>query len=174
MQHDIILVIGGMKSGKSTWALELGEKSASTRAFIATATARDDEMKRKIIAHQRERGDRWNTLEEPRAVAQLLKDRGKDYEIVLIDCLTLWVSNLLTIYSLTEDTVLHEIDALMEVLSESSTPVILVSNEVGMGIMPADSLSRCYQGLLGSVNKQIAGIADSVYFMVSGIPQKIK
>jgi adenosylcobinamide kinase/adenosylcobinamide-phosphate guanylyltransferase len=174
MKHDIILVTGGMKSGKSTWALEIGEKSASNRAFIATATAGDDEMKRKIIAHQSERGDRWNTFEEPRTVAQLLKDIEKDFKIVLIDCMTLWVSNLLTIYSLTEDAVIQEIDALMEALRESSTPVILISNEVGMGIMPADSLSRCYQRLLGSVNKKIAGIADSVYFMVAGISQKIK
>ena len=174
MQHDIILVTGGMKSGKSTWAMHFGENCASTRAFIATATACDDEMKRKIIAHQRERGDRWNTFEESRAVAQLLKNIEKDFDIVLIDCLTIWVSNLLTIYRLTEDTVLQEIDILMEALRESQTRVILVSNEVGMGIMPADSLSRSYQRLLGSVNKKIAGIADSVYFMVSGIPQKIK
>jgi len=174
MEKEIILVTGGVKSGKSYWALQCGEEKGSERAFIATATALDMEMERRILKHQKERGDRWTTFEEPRDVSGLFERIKEGFDVVLIDCLTLWVSNLLTIYNMTEDSILQETGKFISALERDASRIILVTNEVGMGIIPADHVSRSCQDLLGSLNRGAAGIADSVYLMVSGIAQKIK
>ena len=174
MEKEIILVTGGVKSGKSYWALQCGEEKGAQRAFIATATALDKEMEHKILMHRQERGSRWTTFEEPKDVAGLFDRIKEGFDIVLIDCLTLWFSNLLTIYNMTDDYILQETGKFISVLKKATSRIILVTNEVGMGIIPTDHVSRSYQGLLGSLNRDVAGIADSVYLMVSGIPQKIK
>lgn len=174
MEKEIILVTGGVKSGKSSWALQCGEEKGSERAFIATATALDKEMERKILMHQKERGNRWTTFEEPKDVTGLFERIKGEFDVVLIDCLTLWVSNLLTIYNMTEDSIVQESGKFISALEKATPDIILVTNEVGMGIMPADHVSRSYQDLLGRLNRDAAGIADSVCLMVSGIAQKIK
>jgi adenosylcobinamide kinase/adenosylcobinamide-phosphate guanylyltransferase len=174
IDREIILITGGVKSGKSSWALQCGEKIGSKRAFVATATALDEEMEHKIRAHQKQRGDRWTTFEEPREVAGQVEKIAEQFDVVLVDCLTLWVSNLLTLYNMTEDTIRQESQQLAAVLKKSPSPIIVVSNEVSMGIMPADHVSRRYQTLLANTNRDVAAIAGNVYFMVSGIAQRIK
>ncbi len=172
--NEIILITGGVKSGKSSWALKLGEEKEVDRAFIATAIAGDKEMEQKILLHQQERADRWMTFEEPREVADVLENKTTDFDVILIDCLTLWVSNLMTMYAMQREAILSEYKKLIEVLQKVPAKIIVVTNEVSMGIMPADDLSRDYQTLLGKINRDIAAVAKTVYFMVAGIPQKIK
>jgi adenosylcobinamide kinase / adenosylcobinamide-phosphate guanylyltransferase len=173
-KQSITLVTGGVKSGKSAFALQLGTELSDQRAFIATATALDDEMARKIAAHRAERGELWQTTEEPRDIAAVLERRATEFDVVLIDCLTLWVSNMLTLYDFSEDMVADAVDNLLSVLQKAQCRVIIVTNEVGLGILPADSLSRSYQKLLGAANKRLAEAATSVLMMIAGIPVKIK
>lgn len=170
----ITLITGGVKSGKSAYALKLGKDLGSKHAFIATATAGDDEMKRKIAAHRAERAGSWQTYEEPCDIASVLKRIAPEYDMVLIDCMTLWVSNLLTLHNLGDDEIEAAFSGFIRALDNAACRVIVVSNEVGLGIMPADRLSRRYQNFLGAVNSRIAGVADSVYMMISGLPVKIK
>lgn len=174
MAPEIVLVTGGVKSGKSSWALQYAEEKGIKRAFIATATALDEEMRQKIRAHRMERADRWTTIEESLNVAGLVDKESGRFDVMLIDCLTLWVSNMLTIYNMTRDAVCQEAAKLKTALLKSPSRIILVTNEVNMGIMPADRVSRLYQDLLGSLNREIAGVATQVCFMVCGIAQKIK
>jgi len=174
MSNEIILVTGGVKSGKSSFALRCGEQSTRERAFIATATARDDEMSAKIYNHQRERADRWKTFEESRDIPGLIAKIAGVFDVVLVDCLTLWVSNLLTMYNQTHDEMQQEFIRLRAALENVSAKIILVTNEVGLGIIHADSLSRSYQNLLGNLNKDIARTATAVYLMISGVPLKMK
>ena len=174
MKSEIIFISGGVKSGKSAFALQLGHEQYLRRAFIATATALDDEMAAKIDAHKAERGQLWHTIEEPRDIAGALERVASDFDVVIIDCLTLWVSNLLTLNTLTEKEIADEVDSLLRVLKKAQCRVIIVTNEVGLGIMPAERLSRRYQNLLGMANKRIAEVANIVYMMISGIPVKIK
>ncbi len=174
MSSHITLITGGVKSGKSSYALQAGQGVGTRRSFIATATALDDEMAEKIRAHRLERGDAWRTFEEPRDIAPVLERVAAKSDVVLIDCLTLWVSNLLTLYDMPEDRIMAEADRLAASLEKAGCPVILVTNEVGLGIMPADRLSRKYQNLLGIVNRRMAGLSSSIFLMVSGIGVKIK
>jgi len=174
MASNITLITGGIKSGKSSWSLQHGEQYGPSRAFIATATALDDEMKRRIDDHRNERRDRWTTFEEPRDIAGCIERISGRYSVILLDCLTMWVSNLLTVYNLQEDVIRSEQETLIKVLERETSPVVIITNEVGMGLVPPDRLSRKYQELLAAVNKRIAAAASRVYFMVSGIPQKIK
>ena len=174
MAGRITLITGGVKSGKSAYALKLGREHGARRAFIATATGGDDEMARKIAAHKAERADRWQTYEEPCDIASVLNRVTAEHDMVLVDCMTLWVSNLLTLQNLGDDEIEAAFSGFMEALKNATCPVIVVTNEVGLGIMPADRLSRRYQNLLGAVNRRIAAISDSVYVMISGIPVKIK
>jgi adenosylcobinamide kinase/adenosylcobinamide-phosphate guanylyltransferase len=174
MAGRITLITGGVKSGKSAYALKLGQEHGAERAFIATATPGDDEMARKIAVHKAERAGRWQTYEEPCAIANVLNRIAAEHDVVLIDCMTLWVSNLLTLQNLGDDEIEAAFSGFVEALNNAACPVIVVTNEVGLGIMPADRLSRRYQNLLGAVNRLIAGLADRVYMMTSGIPVKIK
>ncbi|MBN2107005.1 MAG: bifunctional adenosylcobinamide kinase/adenosylcobinamide-phosphate guanylyltransferase [Deltaproteobacteria bacterium] len=169
-----IFITGGVKSGKSAYALKLGQELGVKHAFIATATAGDDEMARKIAMHKAERAGRWQTFEEPCDIATALRKAALDHDMVLIDCMTLWVSNLLTLQNFGDDEIEAVFSGFMEALHNAACSIIIVTNEVGLGILPADRLSRRYQNLLGALNRRIAGAADSVYVMVSGIPVKIK
>ena len=172
--NNITLITGGVASGKSAWALKLGETCGSNRAFLATATAQDAEMQQKIDTHRQERGNRWQTFEEPRDIAGTLEKIDGRFDVVIVDCLTLWVSNLLTLFGLSEHAAGQECARLVAAAHHAASPLILVSNEVTMGIMPADALSRSYQRLLGRLNKDMAAVAGTVYYMVCGIAQKIK
>jgi adenosylcobinamide kinase / adenosylcobinamide-phosphate guanylyltransferase len=173
-EKTLTLVTGGIKSGKSSWAQQQAEKLSGTRTFIATAQALDDEMKDRIAKHRQARGDAWVTFEEPKDLVQLVDDITGRFDVILIDCLTIWVSNLLTIFNMNEEAAAREITALSACLKRVAFKAFVISNETGMGIIPADPLSRLYQRLLGRLNSEVAALADEVYLMVSGIPVKIK
>jgi len=179
----IIFIIGGARSGKSSFALNEASKVEGRKAYIATAEAFDEEMKERIEKHKRERGDEWDTYEEPIGIAPLVKDIHKKYDVILIDCLTLWVSNLMHKSKQPED----EIDKLINILAGSSGSnglnglsglnrlnIFIVSNEVGMGIVPDNEMARRFRDLVGLLNQRVAEIADEVYQVTTGIPMKIK
>ena len=136
------MITGGVKSGKSSFALTCGETGTTERAFVATATGADDDMRAKIARHRAERGERWKTFEEPRNLAGLIPKIGGVFDVVLVDCLTMWLSNLL---AKGEAELASERQQLVAVLPTLNTPVILVSNEVGWGIVPANPLARRFR-----------------------------
>ncbi len=169
--QNLSLILGGARSGKSTFALAEASRLKGRKAFIATAEGKDEEMKARILNHKKERGAEWLTFEEPILISQILQDVLNTYDIVIIDCLTLWISNVLH----TQSDVLDAVEALAGVFSQkSSAKVYIVSNEVGLGIVPDSELTRTYRDSLGYANRRIAEVAQNVYFMVAGIPLLIK
>jgi adenosylcobinamide kinase / adenosylcobinamide-phosphate guanylyltransferase len=170
----ITLVLGGVRSGKSRYAQALADRSDRV-TFVATAESRDDEeMRRKIERHRAERPSHWMTVEEPLDLAHILRSAGADCDVLLIDCLTLFASNLLEANG--EDIALSQvhIDGLCAALQSASCAVILVSNEVGSGVVPAYALGRRFRDLAGEINQRVAAIADSVILMVAGLPLALK
>ena len=166
----IVLVTGGAKSGKSAWAEARAEGMAGNRIYVATAQAFDDEMEARIAEHLTRRGEGWSTLEEPRDLARVLDDTDNGAPR-LVDCLTLWLSNEM----LAEDGDWRAgLEALKEVLLRQSAPVILVTNEVGSGIVPDNALARRFQDAAGVVNQAIGAIADEVVLVVAGQALTIK
>jgi len=174
MIAHLILVTGGTRSGKSTFAQTLANEGNGRKVFIATAEPLDQEMKRRIALHKKERPANWSTVEEPVQLAQTVKKCGEAYDVLLIDCLTLWISNLLVNKSMKEKDIFEQISDLVASLGEVPARVIMVTNELGMGIVPSNRLSRLYRDLVGKANQQVAREADEVYFLVSGIPMKLK
>jgi len=168
----VTLVTGGTRSGKSTHALELA-LSFPKRVFVATAIAFDQEMQERIAKHREERGQTFQTIEEPINLAEALQTVPANTDVVLIDCLTIWASNLLFRCGEDKDW-FPQIDNLLDALSDPPCHVILVTNEVGMGIVPESALGRRFRDLAGSINQKVARIATHVVFMVSGIPMTIK
>ncbi|MEK6590665.1 MAG: bifunctional adenosylcobinamide kinase/adenosylcobinamide-phosphate guanylyltransferase [Nitrospinota bacterium] len=173
MKNKVIFVTGGARSGKSDFALRCAEKIGRIRAYIATAEVLDDEMKERITNHKRLRGDDWDTIEEPKNLLIAFESLHRTYDVAIIDCLTLWVSNLIK-DGLTDDTILKMTDAFMQLINRLKLSLIIVSNEVGMGIVPDNPLARRFRDIAGKVNQLIASISDEVYFMVSGISIRIK
>ena len=168
------LVIGGCRSGKSRFALELAEQvSEENRIFIATSAPEDDEMKERVARHQRERGDRWTTVEAPVRLPEAIIDYSREGNILLVDCITLWISNLL-LETGDEITILEYLQRLIESLAASPCPVIMVSNEVGTGIVPENRLARQFRDIVGAANQRLAACSDRVVWMVAGIPVFIK
>jgi adenosylcobinamide kinase/adenosylcobinamide-phosphate guanylyltransferase len=170
----IIFVTGGARSGKSTFAQEMAENIEGKRLFIATAEAFDEEMKKRILKHKEQRGDRWDTLEEPIRIGDSLRSAEGSYKTVLVDCLTVWMSNILIKYSGRDEEMSGVADEFFSGLEKFSGIAIAVSNEVGMGIVPDNKLAREYRDRLGYLNQKMAKAADEVYFLCSGIPIKIK
>lgn len=168
--RTIQFVIGGEKSGKSLFALKLGEAIGGERAYVATATPVDEEMEKRIKRHKLDRGPSWITFEESVKVGELIENIGGKFDVILIDCLTIWVSNL--IYHRLN--VEAELKRLILALERKESNFIVVSNEVGMGIVPENPLGREFRTLMGEVNQSFAKISDTVYLMVAGIPLKIK
>lgn len=170
----IIFITGGVRSGKSDFAQRLAEQRQGPRVYLATAQAMDDEMKDRIQNHKVKRGDRWDTLEEHIYIGRALQAAKNDYDTILLDCLTLWMSNILCQGSAGEAMLSDVTEAFFKSLDSFSKTLIVVSNEVGMGIVPDNSLARTYRDQLGYVNQRMAARADEVYLLVSGIPVKIK
>ena len=171
---ESIFVIGGCRSGKSSHALKLAEQvHGNQKIFIATCQPHDEEMKKRVVRHQEERDPSWKTLESPVRVPQTIDASSHEENVILVDCLTLWVSNLML-----EDKDIDEISAYTQQLTQSiqkaRCPVILVSNEVGTGIVPENRLARHFRDAVGSVNQKVAACCDKVVWMVAGIPVKIK
>ena len=168
----IIFVIGGARSGKSSFALSSASALRGSKAYIATAQALDGEMAERIRKHKEERTKEWSTLEEPLKVAGLLKNIRSSYDVVLIDCLTLWLSNVLLS---NEEGLTDTIDEFISSLREcTAASVYIVSNEVGLGLVPDNALARKFRDISGELNQRVAGIADEVYLVVAGMPLKIK
>jgi len=176
----IVLITGGVRSGKSSFAEKLAGKISRKVTFIATAQALDADMTERIAKHQSNRPKHWETYEESYQVAQIIQKVGEKTEVVLIDCLTLLVSNLMQDYR--EDILKNNlaksiIKQIKEIVRESlqcPATVIIVSNEVGLGLVPANPMGRFFRDTLGQANQIIGADADQVYFMTAGIPLLIK
>lgn len=168
----ITLLIGGARSGKSKFAIELAKDNGKV-AFIATALCLDDEMKERIELHRRSRPKDWVTVEEPFHIVSWMKEHGDEFDAVVIDCITLWLNNCLT-SGMDDRAVIEAVEELLRACKEKSCNAIIVSNEVGMGIVPTSSLGRRFRDLLGEVNQRLAFYSDSVYWLCAGIPVRIK
>jgi adenosylcobinamide kinase/adenosylcobinamide-phosphate guanylyltransferase len=168
---SLTLIGGGTRSGKSRHAMALARACGKRLAFIATARADDDEMRERIARHRQERGAQFVTFEEPLAVAPLLENEVDHFDAVLVDCLTLWLSNMLCggVPAIEE-----ECRRLVETAASASARVLLVTNEVGCGIVPDNALAREFRDLAGTLNQMAAQVAEEVYWMAFGIPLKVK
>jgi adenosylcobinamide kinase/adenosylcobinamide-phosphate guanylyltransferase len=169
----IILVTGGARSGKSTFALNMADSENKKRAFVATAVAIDDEMSARIEIHKKERQKDFDTFEEPERLSGLMKDIVKKYDFIVVDCVTFFLNNLM-FKGLKDGDILTECELILKSLKEGNAEVVFVTNEVGFGIVPDNPLSRRFRDLQGCVNKMLADASSDVYLMVSGIPLKIK
>ncbi len=171
MKGDITFILGGVRSGKSATAERLA-RSGDRVLFVATAEALDEEMDRRIRIHRQNRPTAWDTLEEPRALVPVLQPRLAHYDVFLIDCITMWVSNLLLAtdgHPDAERRVVVETRRLLDLMRDSQVAWIVVSNEVGMGIVPASPLGRVFRDALGRVNQMIAARSSRVLLMVAGL-----
>ncbi|MEI6632123.1 MAG: bifunctional adenosylcobinamide kinase/adenosylcobinamide-phosphate guanylyltransferase [bacterium] len=168
----IILILGGARSGKSTYALGLAKKHKKV-AFVATCQGLDKEMRERIRLHKETRPLHWQTFEENKELAPLLMKIGNSFDCILIDCLTLLVANLI-LSGDNEAQVLKKIRAMLAALRKRKARAILVSNEVGLGLVPANKLGREFRDIAGKVNQMVAGETDEVFFTLSGLPLKVK
>jgi adenosylcobinamide kinase/adenosylcobinamide-phosphate guanylyltransferase len=171
--NESILVIGGCKSGKSRHALALAAAAPPRKLFIATCVPGDDEMHRRVARHQAERGPEWRTLEEPLALAEAIRSHSGATDLILVDCLTLWLSNLMLAQEALEG-LERRLSDLMAAIGNARCPVILVSNEVGAGIVPENSLARRFRDAAGTMNQTVAAGVDRVTWVVAGIPLTVK
>lgn len=166
----ITFVLGGARSGKSSFAEKLVEDSGLQPVYLATGRAFDKEMESRISIHRNRRGSEWQTVEEPLdLVGALQKHVGHD-RFVLVDCLTLWTTNLM----MAEQNIAAETERLIAALPQLSGPVVFVSNEVGLGIVPENRMAREFRDHAGFLHQAIASVADEVYFMAAGLPLKMK
>jgi len=173
MAKRMIFITGGCRSGKSRFALHYANEHYSKKIFLATSEILDDEMARRVENHKRMRGPEWRTIEEPVEIVETIRQSGEGGAVILLDCITLWLSNLLIKWN-DATRIMEEVDRLAKGLQESPASFIIVSNEVGMGIVPADPLGRRFRDLSGMANQKIAEVADTVVFMVSGISLFLK
>lgn len=162
-----MLIAGGVRSGKSAFALSRARTLGSRRVFIATAEPFDDEMRERALRHREERADEFDTVEESRALVVALTSACERADVVVVDCLTLWLSNLL-LDGLSRDAVLARIDELTDVLRAPRAHVLLVSNEVGLGIVPEAAIARLFRDLSGAAHQRIGRVAHELYFAVMG------
>ena len=176
MAQRLTLILGGARSGKSDFAQALAQKRGGDAVvFVATAEARDEEMRARIAAHRAHRPTVWQTIEAPRGVARALQNGQGEPQVVVIDCLTLLVTNiLLADESGAEAQLIDEVDALIAWQRTHSVEMIVVSNEVGWGIVPEYPLGRAYRDRLGIFNQRVARQADEVFLMVAGLPLDVK
>ena len=165
----LILVGGGSRSGKSRYALELARAAGNNLAFIATAEARDEEMRARVALHREERGAEFTTLEEPIDLALAIGGCAP-FDAAVVDCLTLWLSNLM----LGGHDIGEHVQAFLEAAAEARTRLVVVTNEVGCGIVPENELARRFRDEAGRMNQRVAAAASQVYWMIFGCPLRIK
>ena len=174
------LILGGARSGKSTMAQHMAEQAGGEVLFVATAEAGDEEMRTRIEAHRLSRPDGWTTIEATHGLGGHISAHAGTARTVVIDCITLLVSNIFQLNGWVEDleiqeqAVKSEIEGLIASMDGSDADFIIVSNEIGLGIVPADRISRMYRDALGRANQLLARRADKVYLLVAGIPMVIK
>ena len=168
----VTLVLGGAASGKSRFAQELAERQPGSLLYVATAQAGDDEMAERITRHRQARGGRWCTLEAPLDLTVVVP-AAAGHGAVLVDCVTLWLTNLL-LAGESPAAVWPAVEAFLAVLAGLPAPLILVSNEVGQGIVPEHALARTFRDLAGQVNQRLASRADSVWLVTAGLPLQLK
>ena len=170
--NKITLILGGARSGKSNYALSLAKKYKKV-AFIATCLGLDKEMQERIRLHKEARPKHWETFEETKELAKLIGKLSNSFDCILIDCLTLLVSNLV-LGGDSQEQVVEKIKKLLFVLSKKKAKIILVSNEVGLGLVPVNKLGREFRDIAGKINQVVASEVDEVLFMVAGLPMNIK
>lgn len=171
MSNGHILVLGGARSGKTSFAERLAMRAGASPAYLATAEALDGEMRERVRTHQAQRSGRFATIEEPLALAEAISTAASKHDVILVDCLTLWITNLLGTNQNVADAVEEVVAALEEI---DTCRVILVSNEVGLGIVPDNALARMFRDLAGSAHQRFAEICDHAYFVVAGLPMVLK
>lgn len=164
------LILGGARSGKSTYAEGLAQNHEGPLVYVATAQAYDGEMTERIAAHVSRRGPAWRTVEEPLQLAEAIVAADDDNSFILVDCITLWLTNVL----LSEHDIAHHTARLLEVVSACKGPLALVSNEVGLGIVPGDALARQFRDEAGVLNQKLAQVADRVVLVTAGLPLQLK
>lgn len=166
----VTLVLGGARSGKSAYAERLVEHQPGRRIYLATAGAGDEEMAERIRRHRERRGEGWRTVEEPLRLVPVLEAEASGENLILIDCLTLWLSNVM----FADLNVEYEIERLVGCLPDLAGPVVFVSNEVGLGIVPDNALARQFRDHAGRLNQAVAAAADAVVFLAAGLPLQLK
>jgi adenosylcobinamide kinase / adenosylcobinamide-phosphate guanylyltransferase len=167
----VILVGGGARSGKSRYAQALAEVHGHKLGFVATAQVLDDEMRRRVRKHQMDRGAQFITIEEPLDVAGVIEERARSFDAIVIDCLTLWLSNIMLAG---DRDVEAEMARLVTAAAQTTSGVVFVTNEVGCGIVPENELSRRFRDHAGFLNQRVAEISTRVYFMAFGCPLRVK
>ena len=172
-RKTVTLVLGGVRSGKSRFAQTLAERAASV-AFLATALPCDDEMRRKIERHQAERPASWTTFEEPVELDRVLREQSPTFDMLLIDCLTLYTANLMHQTDSDRAAVQAHVDRLCAAVAAAGSSVVMVSNEVGSGVHPESALGRHFANHLSELNQRMAQLADRVILMVAGLPMVVK
>lgn len=188
----LTLVLGGARSGKSTFAEKCAKETGGENVlYVATSETKDEEMKERVVKHRADRPSAWDTVEAPRNVAQAIRQVRSDASVILLDCMTFLVANHLMDAAAPEDdpfddpsadpfdakietAVVAEVNALIDYVKEADVELIVVSNEVGLGLVPAYELGRAYRDVLGRANQILARHADEVLFLVAGIPMKVK
>lgn len=172
MAKEIVLITGGARSGKSRYAEERAARSGAKLLYLATAEPGDEEMARRIAEHRKRRGGRWLTVEEPLEVARVLAERQGKVDCAVVDCVTLWVSNLLIQRG--GEGIAQATEGLIGELRRLDFNLYFVTNEVGWGIVPDNPLARQFRDLAGWVNQRLASIADEVFLMVAGAPMIVR
>jgi adenosylcobinamide kinase/adenosylcobinamide-phosphate guanylyltransferase len=172
-QGSVTLVLGGARSGKSRYAQQLAEQSRHV-VFVATAKVSDEEMRAKIERHRKDRPEEWPTVEEPLDLHEVLAEHELDSEVIVVDCLTIFAANLLEAEGEDSDAIERRVEALCEALRTAQCTVVLVSNEVGSGVVPAYPVGCRYRDLLGEINQKVARVANDVVLMVAGLPLALK
>ena len=174
LKKETIFVVGGCKSGKSRHALELAEQiRCDKRIFVATCVPYDDEMKKRVALHQKERCRSWSAIDVPVLVPEAIMENNQKENVIIVDCLTLWINNLIMELEDPEKISVH-IKRLVESIEKAICSVVLVSNEVGTGIVPENKLARLFRDLAGAANQNVAKACDTVVWMVAGIPVPVK
>ncbi|MCD6231135.1 bifunctional adenosylcobinamide kinase/adenosylcobinamide-phosphate guanylyltransferase [Candidatus Aerophobetes bacterium] len=169
----IIFITGGVRSGKSSYAVELAKKMKKEVIFLATGGAKDEEMKERIKSHIKKRPSSWKTIEEEKNIIPIFSQIKSPHKVIIIDCLTLLISNLL-LEHYSEKFIINYIEEIIKIILKSPHTVIIVSNEVGWGVVPESALGRKFRDILGKSNQIMTKYAQRVYLMISGIAIKLK
>jgi adenosylcobinamide kinase/adenosylcobinamide-phosphate guanylyltransferase len=165
-----ILILGGARSGKSAYGESIGEAHQGPLTYVATAQAHDNEMKARIDTHVKRRGKRWRTLETPIELSKTLAGSAAPENFIVVDCITLWLTNVM----LAGEDAQHAIDTLVGTLQHADGTIVLISNEVGLGIVPENALARRFRDMAGLANQRLASHCDEVVLVAAGLPLMLK